>query len=100
MATEYSQTENNNNQIEINNVIINDDTIEDTAIETTVNNVMNNIERNNDSIDILRSSDQYKFFVNVLSPTAIHVKKRPLMNEQQQPTLVKTLTKLCMQLLV
>ena len=60
MATEYSQTQNNNNRIEMNNVITNDDTTEDTVIEATVNNVMNNIERNNDSIDILRSFDQYK----------------------------------------
>ena len=59
MATEYSQTQNNNNQIEINNTITNDDTTEGTVIETTVNNVMDNVERNNDSINILRSSGQY-----------------------------------------
>ena len=60
ITTEYSQTQNNNNSIEINNVITNDDTTEDTVIETTVNNVVNNVERNNDSIGILRLSDQYK----------------------------------------
>ena len=62
MPTKYSETQNNNNRLEINFVIINDDTTEDTAIETTVNNVMNNVKRNNDSIDILRSSDQYMFY--------------------------------------
>ena len=36
MATKYSQTQNNNNRIEINNVITND-TTEDTVIETTFN---------------------------------------------------------------
>ena len=60
IATEYSQTQNNNNLIEINNFITNDDTTEDTVIEATVNNVINNIERNNDCIDISRSSDQCK----------------------------------------
>ena len=60
MATEYSQTQNNNNRIEINNVITNDDTSEDIVIENTVNNVMNNVEKHNDFVDILRSSDQYK----------------------------------------
>ena len=60
MGTKYFQTQSNNNKIEINNVITNDDTTEYAVIETRASNVMNNIKRNNDSTDILRSSDQYK----------------------------------------
>ena len=52
MATEYSQTQNNN-RIEINNVITIGDTTQDTAIETTVNNVTNNVQRNNYSDIVL-----------------------------------------------
>ena len=48
-----------NSQIEINNVITNEDTTKDTVIETIVTNDLKNVERNNDPIDILRSSDQY-----------------------------------------
>ena len=59
-ASEYPQTQNNNSQIEINNINTYDDPTNNTAIETTVNNVMNNVEINNHSIDILRSFDQYK----------------------------------------
>ena len=58
MTTEYSKTQSNSNQIEINNVITNYDTTEDTLIETLINNDTSKVERNNDSIDILRSSDQ------------------------------------------
>ena len=58
MTTEYSKTQSNSNQIEINNVITNYDTTEDTLIETLFNNDTSKVERNNDSIDILRSSDQ------------------------------------------
>lgn len=47
MATGYSQTQNNNNQIEVSKVITDEDT---TGIQ----------QLNNDSIDILRSSDQCK----------------------------------------
>ena len=74
MATKYSQTQSNNNRIEINNVIINDDT----PIETIVNNVMNNVERNNDSIDILRSSDQYKFLRQCFITNYNTFKEKPL----------------------
>ena len=58
MTTEYSKTQSNSNQIEINNVITNYDTTEDTLIETLINNDTSKVEKNNDSIDILRSSDQ------------------------------------------
>ena len=90
--------QNNNNRTEINNVITNNDTTEDTAIETTVNNAMNNVERNNDSIDILRSSDRYKFLRECFITNYNTFKE--MMKEQQQPTSVKTMTKLCMQLLI
>ena len=52
MAIEYSQTQNNN-RIEINNAITIDYTTQDTAIETTVNNVTNNVQRNNYSDIVL-----------------------------------------------
>ena len=47
MATGYSQTQNNNNQIEVSKIITDEDT---TGIQ----------QLNNDSVDILRSSDQCK----------------------------------------
>ena len=63
MATNYSKTQNNSNQIEINNVITDDDTTEDTLapliIEYIISKDINKVEKNNDATDILRSSDQY-----------------------------------------
>ena len=78
MATGYSKTQVNNTQSENNVIIINDNSTVNIAIDTLNNNDVNSMERNNDTSDVIKSSDQYKSLQECFITNYNIFKEKPL----------------------
>ena len=89
MATEYSKTQVNNTQSENNVIIINDNSTVNIAIDTLNNNDVNSMERNNDTSDVIKSSNQYKSLQECFI-TNYNIFKEKLLDERIATTNVNT----------